>query len=110
MTTFETDVKKFLLYWYDEPTWKQFIDHQKMGDCQLIVSIIHNKFPKTKSVFANIKTDAGKKIPHHWIVYCGKIYEFSKGTLKNVINWESQYDTDPENENRYWRSKRKGVL
>ena len=38
---------------------------------------------------------------HHWITINGKIYDFSKGTLLNYINWDDVYDVNTDGDE--WR-------
>ncbi len=38
---------------------------------------------------------------HHWVTIKNTIYEFSKGTLKDNIDWCDLYNVDPEDESRY---------
>lgn len=118
-------IKRSLLDYYDYETWKEFIDNQNMGDCQLIVSSIMHDFKHIqglKKVFGEIRVDHPKKymerdwddyeseeeiekendlFTHHWVEYKGEVLEFSKGTLQNYIDWDDLYTTDPEDKTRY---------
>jgi hypothetical protein len=91
--------------------WRTFVDNQENGDCQMIVSgIIHN-FKNVKKVFGEIEVDEpyideyGEEqtlMTHHWITINDKIYDFSKGTLSDYINWDDIYDVSVDgNEWRY---------
>ncbi len=120
-------IKKFLISEdeYDYETWDEFIDNQEMGDCQLIVSIIVNNFSNSgvNKVFGEIEVDTPSKeydeeyndvlddyeeieidnfhFTHHWIEINGQIYDFSKGTLQNNIEWNNLYDVCVDGEE--WR-------
>jgi hypothetical protein len=117
------DIKNFLIEEYDYNNWKEFIDNQKIGDCQSIVfSIIYN-FPICKKYFGEIKVDypsiydeeiydediddyvqiekENYLFTHHWIEINNIILDFSKGTLKNNIDWNNIYDIIPNEDS--WR-------
>jgi len=93
---FEQKAKKYLIELDGYPSWKQFVDHQENGDCYGITHDVAKRFPATKRVFGHIKADNGRLMKHYWIEVNGEIYEFSKGTLKNWIDWENLYETHPE--------------
>jgi hypothetical protein len=38
---------------------------------------------------------------HHWITINDKIYDFSKGTLRDYITWDDVYDVNVEGDK--WR-------
>ncbi len=38
-------------------SWEEFVDRQRLGDCQSIVSDIKRKYPFVKSVFGEIEID-----------------------------------------------------
>lgn len=38
---------------------------------------------------------------HHWVTIDGEIFEFSKGTLKNYVNWFSYEDPDEDDAIKY---------
>lgn len=104
------EIKKYLYESEGHDSWEEFVDRQRLGDCQSIVSDIKRKYPFVKSVFGEIEIDEpyydeeGEeqyKMTHHWIEYKNQIYEFSKGTLKDYIIFDNLYDIDPENESRY---------
>lgn len=84
-----------------ELAWKHFVDDQENGDCQGIVASIINGFGSVKKVFGEIKVDESYTdewgedqtlMTHHWIEIDGKIYDFSKGTLRDYIQWIDIYD------------------
>jgi mRNA-degrading endonuclease YafQ of YafQ-DinJ toxin-antitoxin module len=90
--------------------WKNFVDNQVNGDCQGIVASIIFDFKNVKKVFGEIEVDEPyldeddeeqTLMTHHWITINGKIYDFSKGTLKNYIDWEDVYDVEVEGDE--WR-------
>ena len=85
--------------------WKNFVDNQENGDCQGIVSGIIYNFKNVKKVFGEIEVDEpyideyGDEqtlMTHHWITINGKIYDFSKGTLSDYINWDDMYDVNTD--------------
>ncbi len=90
--------------------WKNFVDNQENGDCQGIVSGIIYNFKNVKKVFGEIEVDEpyideyGDEqtlMTHHWITINGKIYDFSKGTLSDYINWDDIYDVNTDGDE--WR-------
>jgi hypothetical protein len=91
--------------------WRTFVDNQENGDCQMIVSGIIYNFKNVKKVFGEIEVDEpyideyGEEqtlMTHHWITINDKIYDFSKGTLSDYINWDDIYDVSVDgNEWRY---------
>lgn len=93
-----------------ETVWVDYIDNQDIGDCQGIVSDIVRNFPICKKVFGEIEIDEPYideddeeqyKMTHHWITINDTIYEFSKGTLQNYINFDDLYSVNCEDESRY---------
>ncbi len=110
---------------FDYDNWKQYIDNQDMGECQMIVSFIISEFADrgVKKVFGEIEVDQPSitfdeeydsdedeyvdvekenyLFTHHWVEIDGKIYDFSKGTLKDNIEWAELYDVSTEGEE--WR-------
>lgn len=107
------EIKNFLVEDYGENSWKDFVDHQKMGDCQGIVASIIREFPQAKKVFGGIKLDepcvdwddgsANDEVTHHWVEIYGDIYDFSKGTLKGYIDGieDDMYEPDVIDDWRY---------
>jgi hypothetical protein len=98
--------------------WKKFVDNQENGDCQGIVSRIIYNFKtviKTiKKVFAEIEVDEpyideyGDEqtlMTHHWITINGNIYDFSKGTLLDYINWDDVYDVNVDGDEWRYRTQ-----
>ena len=92
--------------------WKTFVDNQENGDCQGIVSTIIYEFKTVKKVFGEIEVDEpyideyGDEqtlMTHHWITINDKIYDFSKGTLRDYITWDDVYDVNVEGDE--WRYK-----
>lgn len=103
-------IKSELLRVNDYESWEEFVDSQSMGDCQNIVSDI-DRIAKEYNLpiehqFGEIEIDEPfyygeeesyiDKFTHHWVVINNKIYEFSKGTIKDYIKWSNLYDIDPE--------------
>lgn len=96
-----------------EGAWKSFVDSQELGDCQSIVGSIKLilKYSKStygdrvKAHFGEIEVDEpyideyGEEqtlMTHHWITIDDEIYEYSKGTLKNYIDWRNLYSLKTE--------------
>jgi len=103
---------KYSLYEYEGySSWNEFIDHQRLGDCQGIVSSIISEFPQFKKHFGHIKTDEPfyssedeeviDVMTHHWVSLNGIPYEFSKGTLKHYIKFNNLYDINIEDVSIY---------
>ena len=100
-----------------DEAWVKYVDSQTMGDCQSICSIIKFlKIPNVETHFGEIKVDypsiqykeeydeeeiENYHFTHHWVTIKNTIYEFSKGTLKDNIDWWDLYNVDPEDESRY---------
>lgn len=103
-------LKSEIINWYDYNNWNDFVDDQKLGDCQMIVNFLSDLSDKfnlpIEPHFGEIKIDEEyynvhedeyiDKFTHHWITIENEIYEFSKGTLKDFIEWDNLYDLDPE--------------
>lgn len=90
--------------------WRKFVDDQENGDCQGIVSSIIMDFPQVEKVFGEIEIDNsyideyGEEqtlMTHHWVEIMGKIYDFSKGTLKNYIDFDDIYNVNTDGDE--WR-------
>ena len=105
MIHIETQIKKYLIKDFERKNWMDFVDNQKMGDCQLVVASIKHQFPKVTAVFGEIKNDKGRWMTHHWIEYKGSIYEFNKGALNGHIDFMDLYGTFPESEYKKVRIK-----
>jgi hypothetical protein len=100
------DIKNFLVKDNDKQSWKDFVDSQRMGDCQLICYSIEKNFPGIKRIFGGIRLDIpcvdwddgseNEEITHHWITINNKMYDFSKGTLNGYINFSKEEVYDPE--------------
>ena len=86
-------------------------ERQENGDCQGIVALIINGFgDSVKKVFGEIEVDEpytdewGDEqtlMTHHWVEIDGKIYDFSKGTLRDYIQWDDIYDVHVDGDE--WR-------
>jgi hypothetical protein len=89
--------------------WEHFVDNQKMGDCQSIVSsIMYYNIPGIEKHFGEIEVNfateveyEGKIMTHHWVTYKGKVLEFSKGTLKEYVDWSDKYSIEDDGEVNY---------
>lgn len=101
-------LKSELIDWVGFDTWEEFVDSQELGQCQNIIHYIEdmkNDLP-IETHFGEIEIDKEyynvnedeyiDRFTHHWVTINGEIYEFSKGTLKNYIEWNNIYDVDPE--------------
>lgn len=104
------DIKNSLVEYHGEDSWEDFVDNQEMGNCQFIVSYIISEFPETKKVFGEIEVDEpyvdedGDEqtlMTHHWVIINGTPYDFSKGTLRDYINWNDVYDPFIDEPERY---------
>ncbi len=102
-------IKAYLLEAHDYDTWEEFIDSQEMGDCQGIVADIIDEYSdlantfghKLVKCFGHIKIDEpvwvesmndyNDLFTHHWVKFNDNILDFSKGTLKDYIEWNSLY-------------------
>ena len=96
-------IKDHLTRSNDYESYEEFVDNQDMGDCQGIVSDICRNFPSANKVFGEIEIDDSyydeygdeqNLVTHHWIEVDGIPYDFSKGTLKNHIQFDSIYDPE----------------
>lgn len=106
-------IKKHLIELHGCDSWEEFVDSQEMGDCQFIASAIADDFEGVVRVFGEIEVDQpsvrdidGKfkenyLFTHHWIEIGGQILDFSKGTLKENIDWSDLYEVEPDEEK--WR-------
>jgi len=108
------DIKLYLYSYGDYSSWNEFVDHQELGECQSIVSGIIWKFPLARKVFSSIEGDKsyvdedGKEQilqTHHWITINNIPLDFSKGTLRDYIDFENLYDVHLGND--AWRYKMK---
>ena len=94
---------------YHDEDWSHIIDNQELGDCQSIVSgIKHLNIPGMKYHFGEITVKVpidddyyDKIMTHHWCSYKGQILEFSKGTLKNYVDWNDIYSPHNDEEIEY---------
>ncbi len=92
--------------------WKRYINNQTIGECQEIVSNIVRNFPQFIKHFGEIEIDNSymdeygdeqNLMTHHWVTLNGTIYEFSKGTLNNYIDYNENdlYDIEVSDTWRY---------
>ena len=106
-------IKAFLIKEYDCISWQEFIDNQVMGDCQSIVADIVREFTSAKKKFGNIEVDIpavyneddevveNYYFTHHWVEIDDHIFDFSKGTLKDSIEWADLYGVEQDGDK--WR-------
>jgi hypothetical protein len=88
---------------YHECTWKEFVDRQEPGDCQVIAHSIAHDLPQFKHVFGEIEVEPYRdedgeeqyRMTHHWVTLDGEIYDFAKGTLRGRLEVEEDH-YDPE--------------
>jgi len=94
---------------YYEHGWMDIIQQQKIGDCQSIVSFIKDlniqgmtaHFGEITIDYPTEKKYNNKTMTHHWVDYNGQILEFSKGTLKDYVDWNNMYNVYDEGELEY---------
>jgi len=96
-------------------TWEEFVEQQKLGDCQSIVYKLEdigkmNKLPidahfgeiEIDDEYYNVNEDEYiDRFVHHWITINGEIFEFSKGTHKNYIEYDDLYNVKPKDICKY---------
>lgn len=121
------EIKSHLMECFDCDAWENFVDKQKIGDCQLIVRYIINGFGNVgvKKIFGEIELDepsfsfkevwdddiedwvevevSNNLFTHHWVEIDGEFYDFSKGTLTQSIDWIDKYN--PSTDGEEWRYK-----
>ena len=93
----------------NEEMWDHIIDNQEMGDCQSIVSGIKRmNINGVKTHFGEIEIlnpieeeYSNKIMTHHWVTYNGEVLEFSKGTLKEFVDFSDIYDPIEEGSLEY---------
>lgn len=93
-----TQIKNYLVQSEDFENYDEFVNSQSMGDCQVIVADIIRNFPQATKVFGEIEIDGeyvdeyGKiqtLVTHHWVKINGVQYDFSKGSLKGYVDFDS---------------------
>ena len=107
-----------------QSAWEDFIDEQKTGDSEEIYnSILFSDIPNVQIISGKIEVDYPTTdevaeydeefddyvetevdnyfFEHTWIKINGEIFEFSKGTLVDYIDWDDVYDVDPEDIGKY---------
>lgn len=103
-------LKSELIDWNGYDTWEEFIDSQEIGQCQTIAKFCDdignkNNLPIVwhfgyihldEPYYDAMEEEDVYRLTHHWVSINDEICEFSKGTLKNYIEWYNIYDTDPE--------------
>lgn len=104
-----------------DKAWEQYIKEQELGQCQSIVSHIKQmNLDGVKTHFGEIEVEFGSVdydneyisdenylFTHHWVTIGGDIYEFSKGTLADNIDWSNINSVDSEGEEKYLKIKSK---
>lgn len=50
-------IKNYFISEFDFESWEDFVNNQKNGDCQLIVSYITHQFSQCKKIFGEIERD-----------------------------------------------------
>ena len=103
------DIKNQLLDSEGIDNWEEFVNNQKIGDCQGIVSDIKRmNIPEVECFFGELEiqepkdeNDFNKKMTHHWVEIAGEPFEFSKGTLKDYVEWIDIYGVEDEGEIEY---------
>lgn len=105
-------IKSLLVELHGCESWQEFVDSQEIGNCQFIASAIADDFPQATRVFGEIEVDypstdedgeENYRFAHHWIEVEGQILDFSKGTLKDYIDWEDLYAVEPNEELRRYK-------
>jgi hypothetical protein len=101
-------IKNHIIEYEGYDTWEEFINNQELGECQYICSDL-NKFG-LRRVFGEIELDDGYidsngnpqiLATHHWLLDGDRILDFSKGTLKDYINWDDLYAIEVDGDE--WR-------
>ena len=119
----EDDVKESYLN-NVQNAWEDYIDEQNFGDSQEIcnfsligdiegVEIVSGEievdyptyeekteYDEDSDDFVEIEAE-NYFIEHTWIKINGEIFEFSKGTLVDYIDWDDMYDVNAEEINKY---------
>jgi hypothetical protein len=103
-------IKGMLVEEHGEESWEDFVDNQEIGNCQFISSSIAQDFLNVKRVFGEIEVDEPyidehgdeqNLVTHHWVEIDGRYYDFSKGTLKDYIEWDDMYNPFVDDLSRY---------
>lgn len=95
--------------------WEEFVENQKLGETESIVykledisklnklsvNVHYGEIEIDKEYHNTNENENIKKLPHHWLTINNKIFEFSKGSLKEYIEYKELYDVEPENIHRY---------
>lgn len=108
-------LKTEIINQYGYKNWEEFVKDQKLGETQSIIYKLEdigklNKLPVKvhygeididKEYYNTNENENIKKLPHHWLTINDKIFEFSKGSLKQYIEYKELYGVNPENIYRY---------
>ena len=100
---------KLLIMEEEDCSWEHFIDNQELGNCQSIVSGIKRfnidgvvaKFGEIEVIDYTEEEYENKVMTHHWVEYNGEVLEFSKGTLKDFVDWNDEYSIEDGGEVNY---------
>ena len=104
------EIKKHLYTSEGYDNWEEFVDNQSNGECQSIVADIVRNFPKAKKIFGEIQVeepytdeygDEQVLMTHHWVKIGNDEYDFSKGTLKDYIEFSDIYNPEIEDDSIY---------
>jgi hypothetical protein len=96
-------IKNFLIDYFGNDDWHDFVDSQEIGDCQAIASIISHQFSFAKKIFGEIEIDnfyfddngdSQNLVTHYWLEIDDVWYNSSKGTLSGYIEFDSIYDPE----------------
>ena len=107
-----------------QQAWEDYVDEQNFGDSQEIcnfslfgdiegVEIVSgeievdyptyeekNEYDEELDDFVEVEAE-NYFIEHTWVLINGEIFEFSKGTLVDYIDWDDIYDVNAEEINKY---------
>ena len=67
----------------------------------LLIPFYKANWPRTHIFNIDEYGDEQTLMTHHWIIINGRIYDFSKGTLRDYINWDDVYDVNVDGDE--WR-------
>ncbi len=94
----------------DYNNWEEFVDNQKLGDsysivykleeiCKnndLTVDICFGELEIENEYYNNNNNEYIDRFAHHWVEMNGRIIDFSKGTVKEYIQWNNLYSVESE--------------
>ncbi len=100
----------------DERTWQEFVNHQELGQCQVIAATIAAAHPEFTAVVGEVETDQpyqdedGEEqtlVLHHWVELDGVPLDFAKGTLRGFREDPDPYDPEISEPDAYHTGTRK---